>query len=86
MLLNPSYVYSCGLDSKIDWGHLKLTTLLPHSQICKCKVFMTIHMCTYIPVNGPGGDIVRDVWDVYVPVPAGELFDLQSEVPQGGGA
>lgn len=41
---------------------------------------------TYVPVNGPAGHIVRDVRGVCGPVPAGQLFDLQSEVPQRGGA
>lgn len=48
-------------------------------------VYVTVHMSTCVPVNGPGGHVVRDVSGVCVPVPAGQLFDLQSEVPQWGG-
>lgn len=51
------------------------------SCVCVCDI-----MCTCVPVNGPGGHVVRDVSGVLVPVPAGQLFDLQSEVPQRGGA
>lgn len=51
------------------------------SRLCVC-----VYMCTWVPVNGPGGYVVRDVSGVCAPVPVRQLFDLQGEVPQRGGA
>ncbi len=50
---------------------------------CVCG---TVHVCLYVPVNSPGGHVVRNVSSVCLPVSVGQLFDLHGEVPQWGGA
>lgn len=40
----------------------------------------------YIPFHNPGGHVVWDIAGVGSPVSAGQLFDLQCEVPHWGGA
>lgn len=54
--------------------------------VCVCVAFASAHLCACVPVDGPGGHVVRDVRRVCAPVPAGQLFGLQAEVPQRRGA
>lgn len=54
-------------------------TVATQADMC-VSVCVSVHMSICVPVSDPGGHVVRDVSSVRVPVPAGQLFDLQSEV------
>lgn len=51
--------------------------------MCVC---VPLNVVAGVPLSGPDGDVVGDVGRVCVPLPGGQLFDLQGEVPQRGRA
>lgn len=57
-----------------------------HLQLAAMCVCVPLRVVAGVPLSGPDGDVVGDVGRVCVPLPGGQLFDLQGEVPQRGRA